>query len=149
MRAEWARATNHASNRAILPADTALSAAATPRATNFSGGWAVAWDDPGKPGISPNGTRCEACGRSVAGIAAPEVPFKTPDEVANRWPTVIRWRDGSVLGYGWETSDPNTGNMVAELLVAGLPNPYTLWSPLGEDHLRHLISQLRFVTGAP
>jgi len=39
--------------------------------------------------------------------------------------------------------------MLAEIAVAGQQYGYNLWSSLGENHLRYLISQLRFVTGAP
>jgi len=144
---QWSKSGNRAGSRAILPADVAL-AVSTPRPAEFSGGWAVAWDDPAGPGQSANGARCATCGRGASGMAGTGAEV-TADAVAKRWPTVIRWNDGSVLGYDWEAHDPSSGKMLAEIAVAGQRFAYNLWSHLGEDHLRYLISQLRFVAGAP
>ena len=101
---------------------------AEPRRAPFSGGWSVAYDRPGR--------------RSAFGIAGTgSVAADTVDMY--RWPNTIRWADGSWATYGPEGgTGPNT---LAYLYVAGQGCLYNVWSRLGEDHLRRLLRELRFV----
>jgi hypothetical protein len=78
----------------------------------------------------------------VAGTGA------TADKAAVlRSPIVVEWNDGSAAGYG--SRDPVTGQYLATLFVSGQGRAYQVWSYLNQRHLEYLISQLRFVTGAP
>ena len=101
---------------------------AEPRRAAFSGGWSVAYDRPGR--------------RSAFGIAGTgTLAADTAD--AYRWPNTIRWADGSWATYGPEGgTGPNT---LAYLYVAGQGCLYNVWTRLGEDHLRLLLRELRFV----
>ncbi|MCA9606431.1 MAG: hypothetical protein KC619_12585, partial [Myxococcales bacterium] len=60
-----------AENRTVC-APVALSSAGEARARvsdMIEGGWAVEFDAPGMPGLSPSGESCARCGRGVFGIA--------------------------------------------------------------------------------
>jgi hypothetical protein len=126
-RAEWRKAANRANCALLVPATLGDGTGAVPRAATFSGGWAVAYDRPGR--------------RSVFGIAGSGT---TPDSTTyDAWPHKIRWADGSSVGYGPEGG---TGpNQLAYLRVTGQQCLYNVWSGLGVAHLEFLISQLRFV----
>lgn len=142
---EWAKAPNKATANALIPRDLALSPIATPRPSTFNGGWAVAWDDPGKPGVLPSGAACQTCGRGVAGVAG---VGGTADKAAVlKSPITVQWDDGSAAGY----SGPRANNpqFLATLYVAGQASGYQVWSYISQRHLEYLISQLRFVEGAP
>jgi hypothetical protein len=123
---QWERAQNRASCALLAPA--ALGAeGASPRAAQFSGGWAVAYD---LPEI-----------RSAFGIAGTGVEAEGPSYA--EWPHWRSWADGSRAGYGPEGG---TGpSQLAYLEVAGQTCLYNVWSRLGVDHLEYLIEQLRFV----
>lgn len=142
---EWGVADNRATARLVLPAEVALSSSATPRPANFSGGWAVAWDESSGPGVEPSGQFCENCGRGVAGVAgtgsAASKSFGVP------FTNVVQWSDGSAVGYTGSRSDSR--QFLANLFVTGQGSLYQVWSYISQRHLEYLISQLRFVEGAP
>ena len=142
---EWTVAENRDSARLVLPADVALSPAAEPRPAIFSGGWAVAWDERTGPGIEPTGAFCENCGRGVAGVAATSIP--ATKAFAAPFTNVVQWSDGSGVGYTGARSDNR--QFLADLFVNGQGRQYQVWSYLSQRHLEYLISQLRFVEGAP
>jgi hypothetical protein len=128
---QWQRAENRATCAPLAPVDLAEHGAATPRAATFSGGWAVAYDEPGLR---------SAFGIAGAGIAA--------DEAAGSiWPDEIRWADGSVARYGLE-GGTGPGHL-AYLQVEGQGCLYNVWSKHGEAHLLALLERLRYVENAP
>jgi hypothetical protein len=142
---EWTVAENKDTARLVLPADVALSSQGSPRRANFSGGWGVAWDEPSGPGVDPTGSFCETCGRGVAGVAgtanAASKSFSPP------FTNVVQWSDGSAVGYTGPRSDNR--QFLANLFVNGQGSLYQVWSYRSQRHLEYLISQLRFVEGAP
>jgi hypothetical protein len=130
--AQWRKAENRATCAPIAPVDTADRPGAKPRPANFSGGWAVAYDEPGL--------------RSAFGIAGAGIEATGAGD--SPWPDSITWADGSIASYGLEGG---TGpGYVAYLEVAGQGCLYNLWSNLGEAHLLALLHKLRRVeaTGA-
>ncbi|MGH8925848.1 MAG: hypothetical protein ACRDWA_14620 [Acidimicrobiia bacterium] len=152
--AEWEEAENQASCAALAPSGGI--AGATPRAANFSGGWAVAWDAPDGPGMAADGTFCEDCGRSAVGVAGAGVAAVEADVRA--WPNVIEWNDRSLAGYGVEgsvagsldpaaTSNSDSPTVLAYLAVTGQDCLYSIWSRRGETELLDVINRLRFVSG--
>jgi hypothetical protein len=125
---QWTKAENR--DTCALVAFRTLGAqgvSAKPRAANFSGGWAVAYDLPDL--------------RSAFGIAGAGV--KADDPSYDKWPYVIEWGDGSKVEYGPEGgSGPN---QLAYLRIEGQDCLYNVWSRLGKEHLEELIRELRFV----
>jgi hypothetical protein len=91
----------------------------------------VAWDAPDLR---------SAFGVAGAGLVAEE-------EMAIRWPTVERYADGSVVGYGGEGLDESNPRRLGELVVTGQGCLYQVWSELGDGHLASVIQSLRFVEG--
>jgi hypothetical protein len=155
---QWEAAENKETCAALTPiAMDVVEPDATARAANFSGGWAVAWDRPGGPGMRADGSFCEDCGRSAFGVAGAGVEA---DEVAIRaWPEVIEWADGSLAGYGnegfatdLEVTDPLTAGAVsptklAFIKVTGQQCLYNVWSRTSKEELLALIGRLRHVEG--
>jgi hypothetical protein len=125
---EWRKAQNRARCAPLAPADLGEHGGATPRRANFSGGWAVAYDEPGL--------------RSAFGIAGAGVVVDE-DDGEYPWPDGIAWADGSRAGYGLE-GGTGPGHL-AYLRVEGQGCLYNVWSKHGEAHLLELLSQLRFV----
>jgi hypothetical protein len=126
-RAEWQKAANRATCTLVAPRSLGEGAGAVPRAANFSGGWAVAYDRPGL--------------RSAFGVAG--TAAKPSDATYGEWPHERRWADGSSAGYGPEGG---TGpNQLAYLRIAGKECLYNVWSRLGREHLEFLLEELRFV----
>jgi hypothetical protein len=143
---EWISSNNSSSVRLVLPAATSLSGQSTIRSADFGGDWALAWDDPGQPGSLANGADCSDCGRSVMGVASGSVGVSD----ATRGPIVVQWNDGSAVSYGASFSpDPASTRYTAFLYIAGQASGYQIWSSIGQEHLEYLISELRFVQGAP
>lgn len=101
-----------------------------PRIAYFGGGWGVAWDQPG---------RRSAFGIAGAGIVGTDADIR-------RWPTIIRWSDGSAAGYGL-VAGTGPGHL-AYVRVSGQRCLYNVWSNLGARHLRALLGQMRLVSGA-
>ncbi len=143
---QWSMAENRLWCSALAPVDLgAEGAQGTPRAANFGGGWAVAWDKPDGPGSASTGGFCPDCGRSAFGIAGAGV--LTEPDTAIRMPTVLEWSDGSTAGYANEGLDSSNPKLLAEISVEGQGCVYQVWSHLGAAHLESLISSLRFVDG--
>lgn len=124
---QWEKAANRAECALIVPRSLGEGAAATARAANFSGGWAVAYDLPDL--------------RSAFGVAGAGV--KASDPSYDEWPYVQQWDDGSRAEYGPEGG---TGpNQLAYLRIEGQRCLYNIWSRLGRAHLELLLSELRQV----
>jgi hypothetical protein len=124
---EWQKAENRGTCALLAFRDVGEGKGATPRAAQFSGGWAVAYDT--------------AETRSAFGIAGTGTNSSDPSYAS--WPHLIAWADGSTVGYGPEGG---TGpNQLAYLRVSGQGCLYNVWSRLGREHLEHLLGQLRFV----
>lgn len=124
---EWRRAENRATCAPVAPASLGQGAGARPRRANFSGGWAVAYDQPGV--------------RSAFGVAGTGSCAAEP--AYDQWPHRRAWADGSGAGYGPEGG---TGpNQLAYLRIQGQDCLYNVWSSLGRAHLEHLLESLRFV----
>jgi hypothetical protein len=122
----WSKAENRATCALIVLADIG-AATATPRAATFSGGWAVAYDQPDL--------------RSAFGIAGAGVNAADPSYDA--WPYKRTWSDGSTVGYGPEGG---TGpNQLAYLRITGQRCLYNVWSRLGKEHLERLLGGIRLV----
>jgi hypothetical protein len=125
--AQWRAADNRATCAPIAPASLGAQSAAQPRAATFSGGWAVAYDLPGR--------------RSAFGVAG--TGSRASDPAYNAWPHNVRWADGSTAGYGPEGG---TGpKQLAYLRIAGQGCLYNVWSELGREHLESLLASLHFV----
>jgi hypothetical protein len=124
---EWEKAENRSTCALIAPEALGDGTGATPRRANFSGGWAVAYDQPGL--------------RSAFGVAGAGT---TPDSTTfDGWPHKVKWADSSGAGYGPEGgSGPN---QLAFLRIAGQQCLYNIWSRIGIPHLEYLLSQLRYV----
>lgn len=124
---QWRRAENRTTCALVAPGSLGVGEGAVPRAATFSGGWAVAYDQPDL--------------RSAFGVAGTGAPAAEPSY--DEWPFSRRWADGSSAGYGPEGgSGPN---QLAYLRIAGQGCLYNVWSRLGREHLEHLLQQLRFV----
>jgi hypothetical protein len=125
---QWQKAENRATCALIAPRVVgSAGAGATPRAANFSGGWAVAYDLPG--------TR-SAFGVAGAGVRAGEPSY-------DKWPYVYEWGDGSKVEYGPEGGEGP--NQLAYLRIQGQDCLYNVWSRLGREHLELLLRELRLV----
>lgn len=124
---EWEKAANRATCALIAPRSLGAGAGAAPRAANFSGGWAVAYDQPAL--------------RSAFGVAG--TSSKASDPAYAEWPYGRLWRDGSSAGYGPEGG---TGpNQLAYLQIAGQGCLYNVWSRVSREHLEELLREIRFV----
>ncbi len=148
-RAEWSKAANRATCAPLaLRSD---KAGGKPRPATFSGGWAVAFDQP---------DRRSAYG--FAGVGAlPEdrQDFAVHvDRLAKQWPYVRRWSAGenlpagSIAGYGLKGAKDYTAGSsgfgqqsVAYLRIPGQKCMYNIWSRLSRDHLELLLDQLELV----
>lgn len=146
--AEWRKAENR---RVCAPLAFAADGRARGRArrANFSGGWAVAFDLPG---------RRSAYGLAGTGVLpGDEAPVGDQREIlARQWPYVRALpglRPQSFAGYGIEgarpltTSDPQGlgENLLAYVRVPGQRCLYNVWSRLGRRHLELLLDSLRLV----
>ena len=131
---------------AIAPTSLGKGQGAKPRRANFgTGAWAIAYDKPGLPGRTPNGSLCANCGRGAFGIAGTSSDIKDPRYRA--WPFHREWADGSRADYGLEGGESLP--YLAYLEISGQRCLYNVWSFLGRDHLEHLLNHLRFIDGAP
>jgi hypothetical protein len=126
--AQWEKAENRETCALIAPRTLgAAGQGATPRAANFAGGWAVAYDLPDL--------------RSAFGVAGAGVEAGEPSY--DKWPYVRQWDDGSKAEYGPEGG---TGpNELAYVRIQGQQCLYNVWSRLGRTHLELLLSELRMV----
>lgn len=142
---QWRKAENRSRCAPLHFRDTA-GARGAPRAALFSGGWAVAWDQPG---------RRSAFG--LAGVALlPEDNAPPADHRARltrQWPIM---RDlphlpqPAFAGYGLEGAKPYSSqnpegyglNSLAYIRVGGQACTYNVWSRLGRAHLEALLENL-------
>jgi hypothetical protein len=125
---QWQKAENRATCAVIAPRSLGPEGEeATPRAANFSGGWAVAYDLPSV--------------RSAFGVAGAGV--KASDPSYNEWPYVYDWGDGSKVEYGPEGGQGP--KQLAYVKIQGQDCLYNVWSALGREHLELLLRELRFV----
>lgn len=146
MAEQWRVAENRLWCSALAPTDLGLEGAqAVPRAANFGGGWAVAWDNPDGPGSTAASQYCPDCGRSAFGIAG--VGSVVEPTTAIRMPTILEWSDGSKAGYVGEGFDPSNPKLLGEIAISGQGCMYQVWSHLGAAHLEQFINSLRFVEG--
>lgn len=146
-RAEWSKAANRATC-APLGLKSDAGAGGAPRPATFSGGWAVAFDQP---------DRRSAYGLAGVGVLPDDkLDFALlVDRIAKQWPYIRRWDSGgnlpagSAAGYGLEGfQDYPSGSSgfgrqsVAYLRIPGQQCLYNIWSKLGRDHLELLLDQL-------
>lgn len=125
---QWTRAENRDTCALIAPREVGPEGAnARPRAANFAGGWAVAYDLPDL--------------RSAFGVAGAGV--KAGDPSYADWPYVQQWGDGSRVEYGPEGGEGP--NQLAYLRIQGQECLYNIWSRLGRGHLELLLRELRMV----
>ena len=122
---------------------------ATPRRAEFGEDqWAVAWDRPGLPGVTGDGSPCAKCGRGVFGLAGLAVPGDPADD-ADR-PGQRAFADGGSVAYGPAGPEPNDGEgeplqYMGNLRLPGNQCVYQVWSYLGREHLEQLIASFRLV----
>ncbi|MFW5926405.1 MAG: hypothetical protein ACOCV4_09595 [Myxococcota bacterium] len=138
---ELVRAWRGADNRGwCAPLAPELVGGAPAREVSLDGGWAVAFDAPGRRGVLPDGHGCSRCGMSAFGIAGTAA---TAEDWGDLGPAQLEpgFRDGSLAEY----RRGDTGAATATLVARGQHCVYQVWSFLGEEHLRDLIGGLRFV----
>jgi hypothetical protein len=125
---QWLQAENRSTCALVAPRSLGPEGAgATPRAANFSGGWAVAYDLPNL--------------RSAFGVGGGGV--KADDPSYDDWPYVQQWDDGSKAEYGPEGGQGP--KQLAYVKIHGQDCLYNVWSALGREHLELLLRELRFV----
>ncbi len=125
---QWQKAENRDTCALIAPRSIgAAGEGATPRAANFAGGWAVAYDLPNL--------------RSAFGVAGAGV--RSGDPSYNKWPYAYEWGDGSKVEYGPEGGEGP--NQLAYLRIQGQDCLYNVWSRLGREHLELLLREMRLV----
>ncbi|MCP2039691.1 hypothetical protein L1281_000261 [Neisseria sp. HSC-16F19] len=125
---QWRRAENRAHCALVaLPNDSkAQQRGAKARAAVFHGGWAVAYDLPGK--------------RSAYGVAGAGI--EVDDASIQRWMGQRYWADGSAVGYGLHGSG---SGYLAYVRVAGEDCLYNVWSNISLAHLQQILADLRRV----
>lgn len=142
---EWARADNRSTCAPLAFDPAVIPGAATPRRASFSGGWAVAWDQPGQPGRDASGAACASCGRGVFGIAG--TGSAVSDDLLGQWEHQRRWPDGSWAGWGPEGRQGP--RWLAYVKVEGQQCLYNVWSSVSRAHLEELLGALRSVEPLP
>jgi hypothetical protein len=146
--AEWAKADNRARCAPIAFADDGGMGGA-PRRAIFAGGWAIAFDLPGK--------------RSAYGVAGagslPEDEASKAEQrrrLTDQWPLFRDLADlpqPAFAGYGIEgakayfADDPQglNANSLAYVRIGGQTCLYNVWSRLGREHVELLLDNLRMV----
>lgn len=140
----WAHAENRAQCAPIAPRALGAGEGARARVGELEGGWAVEFDRRGMPGVGRDGEPCARCGRGVFGIAGTNL---TPEDLVTEESDADvpppSFADGSSLSI----EPPLEGEQVAAatLTVRGQGCVYQVWSFLGEEHVRELVSSLRLV----
>lgn len=145
---EWRKAENRA-HCAPLAFTSLAGRVGTARRAVFSGGWAIAYDQPGL--------------RSAFGIAGSGLigedeapPEAQRARLSAQWPLFREIPNLPVpafAGYGLEGAQAYTAanpdgrgvNSLAYLRVGGQRCTYNVWSRLGRAHLEHLLEHLRLV----
>lgn len=148
----WAVAENRAKCAPLALVDDG-GAKGVQRPAEFSGGWAVAFDLPGKR---------SAYGFAGAGLLdGDDQPIEEQRrQLAAQWPYMVALDTGlpagSAAGYGlvgaapYEAANPSGKGeeSLAYLRVAGEACLYNVWSKLGRDHLLTLLNSLRVLRPA-
>lgn len=127
----WNAADNRTWCSALAIADPSITQGYTAREAEFGGGWGVAWDAPDL--------------RSAFGVAG--VGLAPEPDTASRWPGVVTYPDGSMLGYGGEGFEAGNPKRLGELVIPGEGCVHQIWSELGDEHLVSVVASLRFVEG--
>ena len=135
---EFQKAENRETCALLVPVEVPPDA--KPRRANFYGGWAVAYDQPGKRGVDRSGADCASCGRSAFGVAGAGVEAGGS---TYEWPNVIEYADGSRVTYGLEGG--NGPGWLAYITIPSQRCLYNIWSHDGQGELEELIGNLRFV----
>lgn len=138
----WAHAANRAQCAPLAPSALGAGEGARARTSELEGGWAVEFDRRGMPGLGADGEPCARCGRAVFGIAGTNL---TAEDLAGEGDSVTpSFADGSQLLL----EPPAEGEQVAaaSLTVRGQDCVYQVWSFLGAEHVRELVSSLRLVS---
>lgn len=131
---EWAEAGAPAGCPCLALATLGPEAAdATIRRAENAGESLIAWDRPRGPGHDAQGVPCEDCGRGAIGLGT----FQSGELPG---PPTLEWDDGSVARIV-----PGLYGTEAWIRPAGADCIYWLWSHLGADHVRFLLTQLRRV----
>lgn len=138
---EWAEAANRATCSPFGFSSLGSGEGATPRPANFSGGWAVAFDHPGSPGVFANGEFCESCGRGAFGIAGTGAVSEEGSDPHGA--EQLEWSDGSRASLFLQGGS-GPGHL-AYLTVADERCLYNVWTYLGREHLDYLVNSLRYV----
>jgi hypothetical protein len=98
----------------------------------FHGGWGITYKHP----------------EGDFTIAGTGVPAYEGIDPIDPWPYHVRWKDGSLVGYGTEggqyLAEPDA-SYLAYLIVSGQDCLYNISSNLGRQHLEYLLSHLRLV----
>ncbi len=136
---EWVEAGSPPGCPMLAFADLGEAAGATARRATNSGEMLVAWDLPGAPGHHGDSTPCEDCGRGVIGLG-------TFQFSSFEGPVAYSWSDGSEARL---RTGPVTYGAEVFVRVDGFACDYWVWSHLGDEHLLHLLTQLRRVAEAP
>lgn len=142
--AAWQHAENRAECAPIAPTALGAGDGANPRVGELEGGWAVEFDQRGMPGADRDGAPCARCGRGVFGIAGTNlVPedLVTEESLSDLPPA--SFADGSHLSVEPPVGDEDAA--AAVITVRGQGCVYQVWSFLGEEHVRELVSSLRLV----
>jgi hypothetical protein len=140
----WEHAENRNQCAPLVPVALGRGEGARPRVGQLEGGWAVEFDRRGMPGIDRDGEMCERCGRGVFGIAGTNLtPEDLVTEDSDADLPAPSFADGSHLSV----EPPAEGEQVAAAIITvrGQGCVYQVWSFLGEDHVRELVSSLRLV----
>lgn len=148
---EWRKAENRARCAPLAFASVGRGKG-TARRANFSGGWAVAYDQ--------SGLR-SAYGLAGAGLIDQDSQPAADQRarLARQWPLFRELEQlpvPSFAGYGAEGAenysadnpDGNGVNSLAYVRVGGQVCTYNVWSRLGRAHLEHLLENLTVVPGA-
>lgn len=139
----WSSAANRGYCSLLAPASLGSEGSeAKPSVAGFTPelDWSIAWDNPSGPGMAGTSELCEDCGRSAFGVQGSELLNDGAE------PT---WSDGSGVTLHPQEGQYADGHrrVLANLVVAGQPCLYQVWSSFGEAHLEWFIDQLRFVDG--
>jgi hypothetical protein len=138
----WAGADNRTQCAPLAPLRLGAGEGARARVSDLEGGWAVEFDHRGMPGLDASGEPCEQCGRAVFGLAGTNL---APEDLSSEeGASAPSFADGSRL----LVEPPAEGEQVASasLTVRGQGCVYQVWSFLGEEHVRELVSALRLVS---
>jgi hypothetical protein len=128
---EWAEAGSPISCPCLALADLGEAADATIRRAENAGESLLAWDRPTGPGHDAQGKPCEDCGRGAVGLGTFQGGQLRSGEA-------LVWDDGSEARIA-----PGLYGAEAWIKPAGATCVYWLWSHLGDQHLRYLLTQLR------